>query len=55
MDSEFLTDANFVCNTVLATAAVLRDMTSGIPCRVIPYGQECRMEAQNRSLHIWWV
>jgi len=55
MDSEFLTDASFVCNTVPATAAVLRDITSGISCSVIDYGQECRMEAHNRSLCLQWV
>jgi len=55
MDSEFMTDASFVCNTVPATAAVLRDTTSGIHCSVIHYGQKCRMEAHNRSIRIQWV
>ena len=55
MDSEFLTDASFVCNTVPATATVLRDTTSGIHCSVIHYGQERRMEARNRSLRIQLV
>jgi len=55
MDSELLTDANCACNTVPATAAVLRDTISGIPYSVIHYGQECRMEAHNRNVSIQWV
>jgi hypothetical protein len=55
MDSEIVTDASLVCNTVPATAAVLRDTTCGIPYSVIHYEQEYRMEAHNRNLSIQWV